>query len=326
MKPHSTDDLVRSMARVRDASLAGAADGPAARNLMRDVMALAPSEEPHAETTIRGRRAGLGVRLVAVGTLAAVAVGAVVLRGGEEERPPSSPAVIALGSVAEAGHVLERAAAAAENRRFVAPGPRQWVYTKMRLTTSAKPSGFVTGGPYRTSTWELWRRVDGRQYAAFENGKVRAGHELVSSAVAARFEPLPDDPEALLRKVGGRGGDEMAYETLVTILRDSVHSPETEAAIFRALKRIPGVTPIKGKVDVDGRSAIALGRTVDGWLHEEVLLDPKTYAYLGERAIAIKSRTFESDGGPARTVKVGTLQRLMVRVAIGVVDRTGQRP
>ncbi|WP_301173823.1 hypothetical protein [Actinomadura geliboluensis] len=35
------------------------------------------------------------------------------------------------------------------------------------------------------------------------------------------------------------------------------------------------------------------------------MLDSKTFAYLGERAIAVKARTFESDGGPGVAVKAG---------------------
>ncbi|QKW40031.1 CU044_5270 family protein [Actinomadura sp. NAK00032] len=334
MKPHSTDDMVRSMARVRDESLAGFADRPAARALAKDVMESARAEDVRAETAGPVRRRGgfrLGVRLAAVGTLAAVAVAGVVLRGADDAGPPEAlPADIALGTPAEAAHVLDRAAAVAATRPSAGAKPRQWVYTKMQLTSSVKPAGLVTGGPYKTETWEVWRRGDGKQFTAYENGKPKAGHEQVSSAVATRFEPLPSDPGALLRKVRrgpkGGGGDLMTFQTLVTILRDSSHSPKTEAAIFRAIKMIPGVTPVEGKADIAGRPAIALGMTVEGWLHEEVLLDPKTYAYVGERAIAVKTRKFESAGDPTVTVKAGTLQRLMVRVAIGVVGKSGQRP
>ncbi len=46
------------------------------------------------------------------------------------------------------------------------------------------------------------------------------------------------------------------------------------------------------------------GVTVEGRLYEEVLA-PKTYAYFGERAIAVKTRTLGSDGGPAVTVEGG---------------------
>ncbi|MFG2088731.1 MULTISPECIES: CU044_5270 family protein [unclassified Spirillospora] len=327
------------MARVRDESLAGFADRPAARTLVNDVMAAAPDEDSLAGIPAGGgavkperphgrfRLPRLGVRLVAAGALAAMAAGVIVLTGDDGQRTQPLPPDVPLGSVVQAAHVLDQAAKAAETRPFTAPKPRQWVYTKMQLTTSAKAGGLVTGGPYKTNTEELWRRVDGKRYAAYKDGKVETGPELRTPSVAAEFDPLPSDPEALLRKVGGsKGHYEMAYQTLVTILRESVQSPEREAAIFRAIKLIPDVKPIEGRVDVNGRPVIALGRTFHGWLHEEVLLDPKTYAYLGERAIAVKNHTTESDGEPSDTVKAGTLQRLIVRDAIAVVDDPGRRP
>ncbi|MEU8119005.1 CU044_5270 family protein [Spirillospora sp. NPDC049024] len=337
MKHHSTDDLVRSMARVHDETLAGFADRPGARHLAEAVTALDPSDAVDAgpsarRETERRRRGlrlpGLSVRLAAVGALAVTAVaGAGVLGGGEEEPPGPTPPVVSLSSVAEAAHVLDRAAAAAEKGHFRTPRPHQWIYTRMRLTTSANAGGVAWGGPYKTDTWDSWRRVDGKQDAALKDGRVQLGYETVDSAAAARYDPLPSDPDALLRKVGaGGGGDELTYEILATILRESVHSPAQEAAIFRAIKRIPGVTLVEGKVDADGRPAIALGLTVDGWLHQEMLLDPRTYAYLGERAVTIKDRTFESEGEPRRTLRAGTVQRIMVRVAIGVVDKPGQKP
>ncbi|GAA1787841.1 hypothetical protein [Actinomadura chokoriensis] len=216
------------MARVRDESLAGFADRPAARDLREDIVRTGTGTGSPVRVA-RPARFRLGVRLAAVGALAAVAVAGVALRGADDAGPPAD---IALGTPAEAAHVLDRAAAVAATRPSAGAEPRQWVYTKMRLTSSAKPAGLVTGGPYRTETWVVWRCGDGKQYTAYENGRPRAGHEVVSSAVASGFEPLPSDPGALLRKIRrgprGGGGDQMAYETLVTILRDSLHAPETE--------------------------------------------------------------------------------------------------
>jgi hypothetical protein len=110
---------------------------------------------------------------------------------------------------------------------------------------------------------------------------------------------------------------------LSAILRDHVLPPKQEAALFRAIKQIPGVT-LAGKVDAAGRPAIALGRTTEGWLREELLLDPTTYAYLGERSIAIKDHILKGGDGTAK-VKKGTLQLQSVRLAARIVDKPGQR-
>jgi hypothetical protein len=50
-------------------------------------------------------------------------------------------------------------------------------------------------------------------------------------------------------------------------------SPELEAAIFRALEEVPGVTVTE--LDVSRRPALAVAQTED-WLQEELLLDKRT--------------------------------------------------
>ncbi|MFI0447447.1 CU044_5270 family protein [Actinomadura sp. 6N118] len=340
MKSHPTDDLVRTMSRVRDESLRGYADRPAARNLLDEVTAIAPPDDLHqgtapsaraADRTVSQRRfrpSRTGVRLIAVGALAAVmAIGTTLVQTsggpGDDGRSPSVLPDIQLGSVAEASEVLDRAAAAAKTRPFAAPKPQQWIYIKLRHTTPVEPGGIAFGGPYRTDDWESWRRADGKQWASYRNGKLVIDREQVGNHPRwVRFNPLPTDPDALLRKLRKAepgGGDGLVFETLVTILSENVHPPKTEAAIFQAMKRIRGVTLVKGRVDAAGRPAIALGWTED-WAHEEILLDPKTYTYLGARGIAIKDHR----SGPG-LVRKGTLQGLSVRLAAAIVDEPGQR-
>ncbi|WP_433465763.1 hypothetical protein [Spirillospora sp. CA-128828] len=176
----------------------------------------------------------------------------------------------------------------------------------------------------------MWRRLDGKnEYAAYEDGKLTKSPGNETAPRVARFDPLPADPQALLREVGGtpESGYELAFHTLVTILAGSVHPPRTEAAIFQAIKLIPGVTATGGAVDAAGRPAITLGLIgKEGWLRDEVLLDPKTYSYLGERSITVQDHAHEGDDGKKNVVKSGTLQFMEVRVAVGIVNEPGDRP
>jgi hypothetical protein len=285
-----------------------------------------------ARDSVRSRRRfklpPMGVRLVAVGALAAIAGAGVVVQtsGGTDKGGRPRLPVPPVGSVALAANVLDRASAAAETRRYVPPRAHEWIYTKMALTTGATPAGGVTGGPYRTSVEETWERADGRQSAGITNGRLFVGPVRANPSQEFSFDPLPTDPDALLRKVGGRAGlYRLAYERLIDILADTVHPPKEEAAIFQAIKKIPNVTLINGRADAGGRPAIALGLE-DDYLHEEVLLNPKTYAYLGDRMVTIRDHTFSSDGEPAVLVKKGTLQHLRLRAAAGIVAKPGQHP
>jgi hypothetical protein len=329
MKTHPTDNLVRSLAGVDDDSLAGYADRPAARQLMDEITAAPPRE-----TRQRRHLPRVAVRIAAVGTMAAITTAGVslVMTGddGGPGGPHPRPLVPGVGSVAHASVVLDRAATAAKSRPYTAPGPQEWLYTKFKQTGPAKPSGAATGGPYKTMNWELWRRVDGKhQYAAYENGELTTSPPSGDAPRAARFDPLPSDPEALLRKVGGSPGvdDDLAFHTLVTILAESLHPPKIEATIFRAFKLMPGVTATEGVVDAAGRPAISLGLTArEGWLRDEVLLDPKTYRYLGERSMTVQDHVHEGDDGKKILVKRGTLQFIQIREAAAIVTKPGKRP
>ncbi|MEV5824378.1 CU044_5270 family protein [Spirillospora sp. NPDC052242] len=325
----STDELVRTLARVRDGDVAGYADRPAARALLADITATPPSAEP-ARPVRSGRRfPRIAVRLAAAGALAAAATAGVAVVATDDQGRPRGP-VPAVGSASHASEILDDAVAAAAARPYTAPGPEQWLYTKVRMKGAAEPSGAVTAGPYETKSWELWRRIDGKhQYAAYKDGKLVEPPAGENAPRASRFDPLPTDPDALLRKIGAIPGqpDELAFGTLLTILAENLHPPQVEATIFRAMQRIPGVTATEGTVDAAGRPAITLGLTAkDGWVRQEVLLDPETYRYRGERSFTVGDRTIEGDDGDDIVIKSGTLQYEQVRTAAAIVDEPGERP
>jgi hypothetical protein len=108
------------------------------------------------------------------------------------------------------------------------------------------------------------------------------------------------------------------------ILRANILPPDVEAAIFRALKQLPGVT-LKDTVDVSGRPAFALGQTED-WLHEELLLDKQTYAYRGERSTVVKDAVIDplKAGNSTGEVEKGS-RVVFARLVTAIVDEPGQR-
>jgi hypothetical protein len=301
----------------------------------------------HAPRTARRRLRlpKIGVRLVAIGALAAaIAAGVTVVQtsGGTDKagRPRSVLPGIPAGPVANAEQALDRAATAADARTFTPPRPNQWIYTELRIRTSAKPAGGVTGGPYKTYIQRHWERGDGKKSAEIVDGRLKVFNGFSRSIPPSDYPSLaalPTNPDALLRwvyaqnggKPGSQGQYKMAFETLGVILRENLLPPRTEAAIFRAMKKLPGVTLVDNAADAAGRPAIALGQITEGWLHEEVLLDPKTYAYLGERAISIKGHTSRGVGNNPTAmpeyVKKGVLQNLTVRTAAEIVNKPGQR-
>jgi hypothetical protein len=107
------------------------------------------------------------------------------------------------------------------------------------------------------------------------------------------------------------------------ILRNGVVPPKGEATIFRAITRLPGVTLQKDPVDVAGRKAFVVTLIEEGSIQTEILIDRKTYHYLGGRSITIKDRVTHGDDGTF-VEKKGSVLDLGIRVATEIVDKPGQ--
>jgi hypothetical protein len=346
MKPHPTDDLVTSMARVRDDSLAGFAERPAARDLLAEVTALPYRDDSHRVNRHRSSRPKMRTRLMAAGALAAaIAAAATVAHdlGGTDGRgnpPPLLPAVPA-ANVAE---VLDRAATAAETPPLTAPRPDQWIFTEHKQRFPAIGTRVNTPRTRLVNfTERTWWRADGRQEASTQQGYYGDGKLRIENGVAGwkhhypTLATLPTAPDALRAAVEskeyegatGKGTAEQQasflYDAYSAILRNGVAPPKVEAAIFRAIKTIPGVTLNKNAVDVAGRPTIAVARVAEGYLNKEILLDRRTYRYVGERIIAIKDHTDTASDGTWR-VKKGAILNLETRTAWSIVDKPGQLP
>jgi hypothetical protein len=267
-------------------------------------------------------------RVAAVAALAvAIAVGVTLADVGPRGDDGEFPAV----PVASAA-VLERAAVAAETKPFTVPRDDQWIYIEDRVTASG-------GG---TETHRSWRRADGRGIASTRTGKLevelagpprRPGRPSPTLGESYKeLAALPTDPDALLQwaygnaeNITGSGMNEDGdvYLLFNAMLRGNVLPPELEAGIFRAIKQIPGVSV--ETVDVFGRPAISLGLRTSDWLHEELLLDPDTYAYLGERSTVAKNATINplKAGNATGDVRKGS-QVVVARVATAIVDQPGE--
>jgi hypothetical protein len=254
--------------------------------------------------------------LVPAALVAGLALVAVVGLSFDGSRPqPGVPP-------ATAAVVLERAAHAAQTESFTPPRPDQWVYTEDR----------IEGGGGRTQ----WRRADGGGFAIRdEDGRLHV-EQMRPRKVPGRPLPgplenyaalaeLPTDPVQLRKwaydqtdSIEGAGStpDAEVYSILRGLLGGGAVPPALKAAIFRALKDVPGVT--LRTVEVLGHRVLALQLT-DEWLRQELLLDPQTYAYYGGRSTAVGDPPKQKGGTRGQVV-------VAVRVSEGIVDEPGQRP
>ena len=205
--------------------------------------------------------------------------------------PPVGPAVARLLSSTQ---VLDRAAAAAASRPALLPGPHQWVYQRGVKSPANGSARFTVAG---------WTRFDGRKSAVLENGKLviypgtpQDAKLLATPRAAARYlASLPANPAAVLAAIYHTADSQprdqrvspnrnaRAYSILMTLLWNAPVGvpPAHQAAAFRAMAKIPGVTVRRGLVDAAGRPAIGLGFSAGKGLTGYFLLNPRTYAVSG---------------------------------------------
>jgi len=252
-------------------------------------------------------------------------------------------------AVASAVDLGDRAAAAAEAAPYRRPGPKQWVYVRFETTAEYDMNQWWKGGTGGRATVEQWRRVDGTAYAKLDdNGRVRVqefgqpgtGTGKVEFAVrvggpllegSAYYHSLPTDPAALLARLRSRYSDPRAdgavFQAISTMLADPL-PPRLRASLYRILPTLAGVSLDRDAVDAIGRHGVAFTEDDDfggdiAVLRNVIILDPRTYRYLGNYAYAI--RDYQRSKGEG-LLKKGTYLASIAQLAQGIVDQPGQRP
>lgn len=116
-------------------------------------------------------------------------------------------------------------------------------------------------------------------------GPVEGGWQTPDPAFLAS---LPRDPAALYRRLSadapdnGRGdAEKLVYAA--DALRTGWLPADVRAALYRALARLPGLTITDETANLDGRRGIALGVKDPVGSIDEIIIDPGTGAFIGER-------------------------------------------
>ena len=291
----------------------------------------------YARRAVVRRRWLLSIAVVG-GLAAAAAMGLTVVENvGDrgDRRHPGSGIVLQGTPVANVADLANRAAQAARARPFTAPMPWQWIYIQTRsapLANLGEPNGPVA--PNRRHTTAQWKRVDGKRQATIDaNGKLTIDELYPAEPRSdyAYLSSLPTDPNRLLatlrasadEPVGSR--DLAVFSNIGVFMRNSLIPPKVQAAIFQVLPRLQGVHLVRQATDAAGRSGVAFAIIREGYLSDELILDPRTYRYLGERSIVINNHVSRGLDGDLRSRK-GEIVQWSAQTRIGVVDRPGKQP
>ncbi|MFF3455964.1 hypothetical protein ACFYXH_16930 [Streptomyces sp. NPDC002730] len=295
---------------------------------------LAPGRQKLLEEAGRTRRFRGNWKLAAVGAAAAVTAAAVLATqlgagaGTQQPRPQSE-----YGSVAE-------------------PRDGQWIYRK--VVEKQAPLNFVNDlNPTTEYAWGKrapWGTIENESWTQYGSGKLfrtllnpqqidRNGHANWGSPKSLREKvaKLPDDPQKLFQALRGvitiednlQGSKDTANYRRIMILFSEVDfiPPKVRASLHRALGEIPGVKidhrPVK---DAIGRPALAVYEpgstfTRDLNLREELLLDPKTFEYRGQRKLYLAGGKLDG-----KVTTKDTLVWVSALVKTAVLDNHSLRP
>jgi hypothetical protein len=252
--------------------------------------------------------------------------------------------------------LLDRAALAAERSPELNPRPDQFIlYKSLTMYTmgGASTAGLEMRYLYRKDR-QLWSSVDGKHDGAvwWKNLTPRPypGRPLPAQALRevgrttllpipacmsaggpewARHDypylkKLPTDAKGMLaairRSVGQPSpSDLQVWRAVGDMLAESYLPPAQRAAVFRAAKLIPGVTVVPGARDAADRTGVAVARIDEGTgVRAEIIFDPKTYLYLGEREFVV-------DAAKA-AAPVGSQISATAELSVTVVDTAPKPP
>ncbi|MEU3962603.1 CU044_5270 family protein [Streptomyces buecherae] len=240
-----------------------------------------------------------------------------------------------------APELLARAATAAERGRGFHPRDGEFTYVRSRSAVAAG-SGDETAcafvEPLRQR--QIWRSVDGSR-AGLLRSEQYPGERIrldpdppgPTSTAFRHLQRLPRDPAALLRALSpagsaGRPSDQQVFRTVGGMLAETVLPPATEAALYRAAARIPGVVVIRDAVDAVGRRGVAVARVdeVTGE-RDEWLFDREGLRLLGVRVVLVDpEKAPGTDREKCDTPKAGAVTSTTAVVDRGVVARPGEQP
>jgi hypothetical protein len=308
----------------------------------------------------RRRRWILAAPAAGVAAAAIIAAGVVVLHGSSAPGKPSAGGVhpAAAGSFGPAGtaaQLVDYATRAAAARPPFNPGPHEWIYTDvLQATSSAGGGGYLAGPPDGRAEQKSWVRVDYQKTASYKNGKLviqasdvprsaKTGKAVVPvpfgwpSASYKYLNSLPTNPARLTavirhnlatmpNPIGAEGtGNLGVFNAVQTLMQNVVLPPRLLAALYGVLASDPGVHFDRSVQDLDGRTGVGFSTVQEGYLKEQIVVNPKTYAYMGYVDVTVRAHTSTALDGTAHFHK-GQVLGWQAMLASGIVAKAGQLP
>ncbi len=113
---------------------------------------------------------------------------------------------------------------------------------------------------------------------------------------------LPLDPDALYGELwsAAKADAPQALSLAVSVLSTPEAPPALRAALYQALIRLPGLKTTENAANLAGQTGVALGVTTEH-LRDDIIIDPTTGRFIGNRMVLAKPGTDYYEGLPAGT-------------------------
>ncbi|MEV7093475.1 CU044_5270 family protein [Amycolatopsis sp. NPDC051045] len=194
---------------------------------------------------------------------------------------------------------------------------RAVIATRPSIPASGEEAGVRSGGREEESES---RALCGDFFAGEEGRKPCEGMLAGWQVPTPQWQAgLPKNPEDLLQRLRTDAPDNSRGDMELLVyasdaLRTGLLEAEVRAALYKALAKLPELKVVDQAANLDGRIGVALGLD-DGHTREEIIIDPATGQFIGERSVLTEAR----GGHPEGTVVESTSVRTVVVDALGAL-------
>lgn len=199
---------------------------------------------------------------------------------------------------------------------------RRDVTGKRKWLQGTEEQARAAGYPIDDAAWPEgeWRAPCGDWFAKDEGKQPCADPGSWQRPTPEFLAGLPRDPDQLFNRLKADAPENKRGHAEILVyaadaLRSGLIPADLRAALYRALGKLPGLEITEQVANLDGRKGTAYGVN-DGNIRQEIIVDPATGEFIGERETAAK----DLDGLPAGTVMTYT------SVTTSIVDTMGTRP
>ncbi len=327
------DDRLSAWNPVRTADVLDAAARADAGDLLQHILSQ-PAAGSSQRQSVRARRSAKAwIAAAAAIAVAAAGIGASeTLANHRSTRTASSghPGVgfqsgPSQGIATNAVKLVDYATRAAALTPAFVPGPHEWMYRDLLQKIGPRRNREVT-----------WWEVNWRHMFVLVDGKVtRAGSSTGSCAgqldgwpgcmnnLYGYLATLPADPAALRHVIlaNHHSNSAAAFRAIMGLLEDYPLPPRFQAELYAVLTGLPGVRFDRSATDFAGRRGIGLYMIQTHFWKMEIIINPRTYAYMG--LLVVASKTHIEYG---RYVQKGQIQAWNAVIGSAIVKKAGQVP